>query len=290
MKIGWIGTGIMGAPMCGHLMEAGHSATVFTRTREKAETLLSRGARWVETPAEAAAGAEVVFSIVGFPTDVEEVYFGESGILQALEAGSVVVDMTTSSPALAVKIAEKAAEGGADAVDAPVSGGDVGAREARLAIMCGGTQTAFDHVKPLLDVLGKTVELMGPAGAGQHTKMSNQILIAGTMIGVVESLLYAEKAELDLNHVIDVIGSGAAGSWSINNLGRRIARDDMAPGFMIRHFVKDMGIALAEAHRMGVALPGLALVEQFYEAALARNLADRGTQALFEVLKALNGR
>jgi len=290
MNIAWIGTGIMGSPMCGHLLAAGNSVSVYTRTRAKAKSVLDAGAVWAETPAAATERAEIVFSIVGFPHDVEEIYFGDDGILSGLKPGSVIVDMTTSSPDLAARIAKAAATVGAGAIDAPVSGGDVGAREATLAIMCGGDSASFSRVKPLLETMGKTVELMGPAGAGQHTKMANQILIAGTMIGVVESLIYSDAAGLDVSHVIDVIGSGAASSWSINNLGRRIARGDMAPGFMIRHFVKDMGVALAEAKRMGIALPGLALVEQFYEAALAQDLGDRGTQALYEVIRTLNRR
>ncbi len=289
MKIAWIGTGIMGAPMCGHLMAGGHEATVFTRTRSKAQALLEAGATWADSPGAAAAEADAVFTIVGYPADVEQVYSAADGILARAKSGAVLVDMTTSSPDLAGRIAAAAEERGLGSVDAPVSGGDVGAREARLAIMCGGSEAAFNRVKPLLDLMGKTVELMGPAGAGQHTKMANQILIAGTMIGVVESLVYSEKAGLDLNHVIDVIGSGAAGSWSINNLGRRIAQGDFDPGFMVRHFVKDMGIALREAKRLGIALPGLALVEQFYEAAIAQGLADRGTHALFHVLRSMNG-
>ncbi len=290
MNIAWIGTGIMGSPMCGHLLAAGNSVSVYTRTRAKAKSVLDAGAVWAETPAAATGRAEIIFSIVGFPHDVEEIYFGDDGILSGLKPGSVIVDMTTSSPDLAARIAKAAATVGAGAIDAPVSGGDVGAREATLAIMCGGDSASFSRVKPLLETMGKTVELMGPAGAGQHTKMANQILIAGTMIGVVESLIYSDAAGLDVSHVIDVIGSGAASSWSINNLGRRIARGDMAPGFMIRHFVKDMGVALAEAKRMGIALPGLALVEQFYEAALAQDLGDRGTQALYEVIRTLNRR
>jgi len=276
--------------MCGHLLAAGNSVSVYTRTRAKAKSVLDAGAVWAETPAAATERAEIVFSIVGFPHDVEEIYFGDDGNLSGLKPGSVIVDMTTSSPDLAARIAKAAATVGAGAIDAPVSGGDVGAWEATLAIMCGGDSASFSRVKPLLETMGKTVELMGPAGAGQHTKMANQILIAGTMIGVVESLIYSDAAGLDVSHVIDVVGSGAASSWSINNLGRRIARGDMAPGFMIRHFVKDMGVALAEAKRMGIALPGLALVEQFYEAALAQDLGDRGTQALYEVIRTLNRR
>ncbi|MEA4855953.1 MAG: NAD(P)-dependent oxidoreductase [Solidesulfovibrio sp.] len=288
-RIGWIGTGVMGSSMCGHLLQAGHAVRVFNRSRAKALALEERGAVWCDTAAEAARGSEVVFTIVGFPRDVEEVYFGPDGVLAGAAPGSVVVDMTTSEPSLAVRIQAAAAARGLGALDAPVSGGDIGAREASLAIMVGGEEAVFARVKPLFELLGRNVRRMGEAGAGQHTKMSNQILIAGNMIGVVESLLYARRAGLDLDAVIDVIGSGAAGSWSINNLGRRIAKGDFAPGFFIKHFIKDMGIALAEARAMRLALPGLALVQQFYLAAQAEGLEDLGTQALYKVLERLSG-
>lgn len=290
MKIGWIGTGIMGASMCAHLIDAGHTATVYNRTRAKAEPLIKKGATWADTPRAVAEAAEVVFTIVGYPHDVEEVYFGTDGVLAGLQDGAAAIDMTTSSPSLAERIAAAATERGATALDAPVSGGDTGARQGTLAIMVGGDGKTFDRVEPLFDLMGKNVALMGDAGSGQHTKMANQILIATTMIGTVESLIYASAAGLDQDQVIDVIGSGAAGSWSINNLGRRIAKSDYEPGFMIRHFVKDMGIALAECRRMGISLPGLALAEQFYEAAIAQGLADKGTQALYRVLAGLSGR
>lgn len=288
MKIAWIGTGIMGSSMCGHLIDAGHELAVYNRSVEKTATLIEKGATLAKNPAEAAKGSEMVFSIVGYPSDVEEIYFGDKGILQELSPGSVTVDMTTSSPGLAVRIAEAALARGAQALDAPVSGGDVGAREARLAIMAGGDEGAFERVKPLFQVMGKTIALMGPAGSGQHTKMANQIAITGAMIGTVEALIYARRAGLDLNALIDVIGSGAAGSWTINNLGRRIAGNDFEPGFMIMHFMKDMGIALDEAKRMNLALPGLALVETFYRSAVGQGMERAGTQALFTILDALN--
>ena len=290
MNIGWIGTGIMGAPMCGHLMEGGHSVTVFNRTKSKMAALLDRGASPANTPADLAAASDVVFTIVGYPVDVEETYFGKTGLLPAVRPGTILVDMTTSSPDLAIRIAAAAVDKGAHALDAPVSGGDVGAREARLAIMVGGEQQPFNTVKPLFELMGKTIALMGGPGAGQHTKMANQIAIAGTMIGTVESLLYARRAGLSLDSLIDVIGSGAAGSWTINNLGRRIASADYEPGFMVMHFVKDMGIALAKSKRMNLSLPGLALVESFYRAAIGRGLERKGTQALFQVLDNLNSR
>ena len=227
--------------------------------------------------------------MVGFPSEVEQVYFGDDGLLAGARAGSLVIDMSTSDPSLALRIAEAARGLSVSALDAPVSGGDVGAREARLAIMAGGEKQAFDRALPLFQKLGETIALMGGPGAGQHTKMANQIAIAGTMIGTLESLLYAKTAGLGMDAVIDIIGKGAAASWSLNNLGRRVAKGDFAPGFYIKHFVKDMGIALREARRMKLSLPGLALVDQFYVAAQAQGLENLGTQGLFKVLSAMNG-
>ena len=287
-KIGWVGIGVMGRSMCGHLLAAGHEVKVHTRTKASAESIVAAGAQWCETPGEVAVDSEFVFTIVGYPADVRAVYLGEGGLVERAAPGCVLVDMTTSEPALAKEIHEAARARGLSALDAPVSGGDLGARGGSLAIMVGGEQEAFDRTLPLFEQMGKNIRLMGAPGAGQHTKMSNQILIAGTMIGVVESLLYAVKSGLDVDDVIDVIGSGAAGSWSINNLGRRIAKDDYDPGFFIKHFVKDMGIALAEARKMRIALPGLALVEQLYVAAMAQGLENMGTQALYIALKNLN--
>jgi len=274
--------------MCGHLLAAGHEVKVHTRTKASAQSTIAAGAQWCETPGDVARGSEFVFTIVGYPADVRAVYLGEGGLVDQAAPGSVLVDMTTSEPALATEIYQAALARGMAALDAPVSGGDLGARGASLAIMVGGEQEPFARTLPLFEKMGKNIRLMGGPGAGQHTKMSNQILIAGTMVGVVESLLYAVKSGLDVDGVIDVIGSGAAGSWSINNLGRKIAKDDYDPGFFIKHFVKDMGIALAEARRMGIALPGLALVEQLYIAAMAQGLENMGTQALYIALKNLN--
>jgi len=243
----------------------------------------------INTPAEAARGCDAVFTMVGYPSDVEEVYLGPEGILSAAGRGAVVCDMTTSEPSLARRIHGEAALRGVPALDAPVSGGDVGAREAKLAIMVGGDPGTFEKVLPVFRRMGETIALMGGPGSGQHTKMANQILIASTMVGVVECLLYAKKAGLGQEAVIDVIGKGAAASWSINTLGRRIARGDFNPGFFIKHFVKDMGIALDEARRMKLALPGLALVQQFYLSAQATGLENLGTQGLYKVLAAMNG-
>ena len=287
-NIGWVGTGVMGAPMAGHLQAAGHKLYVYNRTAAKAQVLVDAGAVLCESPREVARQSEFVFSIVGYPVDVESTYLSTDGILAGAKAGSVVIDMTTSEPALAKRICKVAERQGVDVLDAPVSGGDIGARNAALAIMVGGEQSVFDRVKPLFQCMGKNIAYMGPTGAGQHTKMSNQILIAGTMIGTVESLLYAHRSGLNLEEVIAVIGSGAASSWSINNLGPRIVKGDFDPGFYIKHFVKDMGIALAEAKAMRLALPGLALVNQFYQAAIAQGLEDLGTQGLYKVLERLS--
>ncbi|MCB2174138.1 NAD(P)-dependent oxidoreductase [bacterium] len=288
MKLGWIGTGVMGNAICGHLIDAGHQLSVYNRTKSKADNLVTNGAVWCSSPREVANNSNIVFSIVGFPPDVESVLLGENGVLAGARPGMVMVDMTTSSPELARTVSEEAGKRSVSALDAPVSGGDVGAREATLAIMVGGEQDVFERVKPLFENMGGNISYMGGAGAGQHTKMCNQILVAGTMIGTVESLLYAQRMGMDLDAVIDVIGQGAARSWMINNLGRRIANGDFNPGFYIKHFVKDMGIALAEAQRMNLSLPGLALVNQFYIVAQAMGYEDLGTQGLYRVLARIN--
>lgn len=289
MRIGWIGTGVMGASMASHLQKAGHALAVYNRTPEKAKALIAGGATWCASPRAVAEVSEMVFSIVGFPQDVEQTYLGPDGVLSAGTLPGVVVDMTTSQPALARRLAAAAAARGVRSLDAPVSGGDVGARNAALAIMVGGERSAFDDVLPLLKCMGQNISYMGLAGAGQHTKMCNQILIAGNMIGVCEALLYASRAGLDRQAVIDIVGKGAAGSWSINNLGPRIVAGNYAPGFFVEHFIKDMGIALDEARAMGLALPGLALVHQLYLAVKAQGCGRDGTQALMKALRTLNG-
>ena len=288
-RIGWIGTGVMGESMCSFLVKEGYEVAVYNRTRSKAEELISRGAQWKENPREVAEASEIIFTIVGFPADVREVILGQDGVLAGAKEGSIVVDMTTSEPSLAQEIAEEAKKKGVAALDAPVSGGDVGAREGTLAIMVGGERATFDEVLPLFQLMGKNIAYQGPAGAGQHTKMCNQILIASTMIGVVESLIYGYKAGLDLNDVINVIGKGAASSWSINNLGPRMVKGNFDPGFFIKHFVKDMGIALDEAKRMKISLPGLSLAQQFYLAAMAQGYENLGTHGLYKVFAAMNG-
>jgi 3-hydroxyisobutyrate dehydrogenase len=289
MHIGWIGTGIMGASMAGHLQSAGHTLSVYNRTREKAEGLIKAGAVWCSSPAEVASGTEIVFTIVGHPKDVEEIYLGRKGILSAEGQSRILVDMTTSRPSLARVIAERAAARGIESLDAPVSGGDVGARNATLAIMVGGEKAAFEKVLPLFQLMGKNIALMGGPGAGQHTKMCNQILVAGTMIGVCESLLYAVKLGLDQQSVMDIIGKGLAGSNLLHTFGPRITRGDFAPGFFVEHFIKDMGIALAETEAVGLSLPGLALVQQLYVAVKAQGHSRSGIQALYLALKSLNG-
>jgi 3-hydroxyisobutyrate dehydrogenase len=288
-RIGWIGTGVMGAAMCGHLIDKGFTATVFNRSQDKASQLLERGARWAENPAAVAAESEIVFSMVGFPHDVRSVILGQNGVLSACRAGSIVVDMTTSQPQLAVEIAEQASRLGAQSIDAPVSGGDVGAREARLSIMIGGPAPAVQTVMPCFEALGKTIVHQGGPGAGQHTKMVNQTLIASNMVGVCEALLYAHRAGLDLSTVLQSVASGAAGSWSLSNLGPRMIANDFKPGFFVQHFVKDMGIALDEAKRMQLALPGLALAHQLYLALQAQGHGRLGTHALQLALAQLSG-
>jgi 3-hydroxyisobutyrate dehydrogenase len=287
-KIGWVGIGVMGRSMCGHLLKAGHPVSLFTRTRDKAGDLLAAGASWCDTPQAVARASEIVFTMVGFPSDVQEVYLSPTGILAGAKGGSVVCDMTTSEPSLAERLYQEARGRSIASLDAPVSGGDVGAREAKLAIMVGGDRETFDRLLPLFQKMGETISLMGGPGAGQHTKMANQIVISGNMIGMVEALLYTHKAGLGMDAMIDIVGKGAAASWSLNNLGRRIARSDFNPGFYIKHFVKDMGIALQEARRMNLSLPGLALVNQFYISAQALGLENLGTQGLYKVLATMN--
>jgi 3-hydroxyisobutyrate dehydrogenase len=289
MNIGWIGTGVMGASMAGHLQKAGHNLSVFNRSREKAEALINNGAKWCSSPAEVASNSKIVFTIVGHPADVREVYLGENGVLEAESPCSIVVDMTTSQPSLAKMLYEESARRGIESLDAPVSGGDVGARDAKLAIMVGGKKEIFDKVFPLFQLMGPTISYLGEAGAGQHTKVCNQIVVAGNMIGACEALLYAAKQGLDMQQVIDIVGKGAASSWAINNLGPRIVQGNYDPGFFVEHFIKDMGIALGEASTIGLSLPGLALVHQLYVAVKAQGHSRSGSQALFLALQALNG-
>lgn len=274
----------MGGSMCGHLIAAGYTATINSRTRERAEPLLEQGATWALTPAEAAADADVTFTMVGYPADVREVILGERGVLSTAKPGSVIIDMSTSEPSLAKEIFVAARERDVASIDAPVSGGDVGARNATLSIMVGGEPEAVAATSPLLEILGQTIIHQGPAGAGQHTKMVNQTLIATGMIGVCEALLYAHRAGLDLEAVLESVSGGAAGSWSLSNYAPRILKGDFAPGFMVDHFIKDMEIALSEARRMNLALPGLALAHELYVALRAQGGGRDGTQALIRAL------
>lgn len=288
-RIGWIGTGVMGSPMCGHLLAKGYSTLVYSRTKSKTDALVAKGATWCDSPTKLVDESDVVITIVGFPEDVRDVYLGKGAVVARARAGMLLIDMSTSGPMLADEIATAAFANGAYSLDAPVSGGDVGAREARLSIMVGGDPAAFQAALPIFETLGTTIRHQGPPGAGQHTKMVNQMLIATNMIGVCESLLYAHKAGLNPAKVIESVGSGAAGSWTINNLGPRILKRDFEPGFFVEHFIKDMGIALAEAKRMKLALPGLALAEQLYHAVAANGYSRKGTQALMLALEKLNG-
>ncbi|MBF2367169.1 NAD(P)-dependent oxidoreductase [Listeria welshimeri] len=281
-KIGFVGTGVMGSSMASHLLEAGYDVFIYTRTKSKAEELITKGAKWIDTPQALAKKVDVLISMVGYPKDVEELYLGQNGFLENLSAGAVAIDMTTSSPVLAKKIAEAFREKGIGALDAPVSGGDIGAKNGTLAIMVGGAENVFLKVKPIFEILGSSVILQGDAGAGQHTKMVNQIAIASNMIGVTEAIIYAEAAGLNPARVLESISGGAAGSWSLSNLIPRVLQDDFSPGFFIKHFIKDMGIALSEAKQMGLELPGLSLAEKMYQTLADQGLSEEGTQALIK--------
>ena len=289
IKIGWVGTGVMGRWMCQHVMDLGYTATIFTRTKSKADPLLKAGATWADSPAEVAESSDIIFTIVGFPEDVRQVYLGENGILTTAKSGSIVVDMTTTEPSLAVEVHQAARAQGISSIDAPVSGGDVGAREARLAIMIGGDKEAVDAIHPLFEAMGQNIVYQGEAGSGQHTKMCNQITISGTMIGVCEALLYGAKAGLALEIMLSTISKGAAGCWSLDNLAPRVLKRNFDPGFFVEHFIKDMGIALDEAKRMGISLPGLSLVHQLYLATQAQGHGRLGTHALMLALEKLSG-
>ncbi|WP_198953702.1 MULTISPECIES: NAD(P)-dependent oxidoreductase [Rhodopirellula] len=288
-RLGWIGTGVMGNSMCGHLIRAGYTATVYNRTREKTKALAELGAEVVLSPKEVAEKSDVVFTIVGFPSDVRSVILGDDGVLAGSREGMVVVDMTTSEPSLAVEIARAATAVGVQSVDAPVSGGDTGAKNAALSIMIGGDEETVDALAPLFQLMGKTIVRQGGPGAGQHTKMVNQTLIASGMIAVCEGLLYAHKVGLDIPTVLQSVASGAAGSWSLSNLAPRMINGDFDPGFFVEHFLKDMKIALDEASRMQLALPGLALGYQFYNAVAGQGHERDGTQALILALARMNG-
>lgn len=287
--IGWVGTGVMGVSMCGHVLDAGYPVTVTTRTKARAATLIARGATWAATPAEVAAASDMSFAIVGFPEDVRQVFLGPDGLLEGASVGDVLVDMTTSEPALAIEIAGTCAERGVEAIDAPVSGGDIGARNGTLSIMIGGDPDPVEQVWPVFETMGKTIVRQGGPGAGQHTKAVNQILIATGMIGLSEALLYGQQAGLDLDTVMGSVSGGAAGSWSLSNYGPRMLGGDFEPGFFVDHFVKDMGIALREAASMKLPAPGLALAHELYVSLQAQGLGRKGTQSLILALARLAG-
>lgn len=289
LRIGWVGTGIMGRPMCTHLLDAGFKVTVFNRSPEKAQALLDGGAAWAGSPREVARRSGVVFSIVGYPRDVREVYLGPDGILAGCREGSTTVDMTTTQPSLSVEIQEAAKARGVAAIDAPVSGSDIGAKNATLSIMVGGEPEAVEKVMPLLNLLGKRIERQGGPGAGQNAKMCNQIAIAGTMIGVCESLVYGFRAGLDLKVLLRSIGAGAAGSWIMENLAPRMIDHDFAPGFMVEHYIKDLRIALEECGRTNLRLPGLELAERLYSEVVNLGRGRDSFHALLVALERISG-
>ena len=286
--IGWIGTGIMGAPMAKHLLNAGYKVNVHNRTKEKAIELINLGCTWFDTPKELAANSEVIITIIGFPKDVEECYFGEAGIFKTIKKGTILIDMTTTKPSLAVKISDEASKVGAEFIDAPVSGGQVGAVNGTLSIMIGGKKKVADDVLPIFETFGKNMVYQGEAGAGQHAKMCNQITIAGTMIGVCEALVYGAKAGLDLNTMLASITKGAASCWTLDVLAPKIVKGDFAPGFSVDNLVKDLTIALEEAEAMNLSLPGLSQVKQLYISLKAMGKGSSGTQALYLTLKKLS--
>lgn len=288
MQLGWIGTGVMGASMARHALKAGMELVVHTRTKAKAQPLLDQGAIWANTPAEAASGQDAVVSIVSMPADVEAVHLGPDGTLSAENPPNILIDMTTSDPSLAVEICQAAEKVGVQAIDAPVSGGDVGAREGRLSVMVGGEAKAVELAMPIFETFGKTVVHQGPAGAGQHAKVVNQLLVASSMIGACEALVYAHRAGLDAEKVLESVSSGAAGSWTISNLAPRMVKRDFEPGFFVEHFVKDLQIAVNEAQRMGLTLPGLDLAQRLYRELLESGRGSQGTQSLLLALEELN--
>lgn len=287
MRIGWIGTGVMGSSMCRHVLAAGYRVTLHSRTKGKAQPLLDLGAMWAENPRAVAAESDILFTMVGFPQDVRTVYFGETGAFAGAQPDTILVDMTTTDPALSREIAERASAKARSAIDAPVSGGDVGARNATLSIMVGGDRKAVQAVMPLFELLGKKIVHQGGPGTGQQAKLCNQIVIAGTMVGVCESLLYGYKAGLDLDRMLDSIRGGAAACWTLDNLAPRILRRNFDPGFFVEHFIKDMGLALEESKRMGLELPGLILVHQLYQTVKTLGHGRSGTHSLILALEDL---
>ena len=287
--IGWIGTGLMGNPMVKHLRKAGYTVNIHNRTKSKAQELIDMGCGWFDTPALLAASSDIVISIIGSPKDVEECYFGKEGVFKSLRKGAVIIDMTTTQPRLTIQISEKAKSLGVQSIDAPVSGGQLGAVNGNLSIMIGGEKETVESVRDIFETFGKNIVYQGAAGAGQHAKMCNQITIAGTIIGVCEGLIYGRKAGLDLTVMLESITKGAAGCWSLDVLAPKIVKGDYSPGFSVDNFVKDLRIALEEAEHMQLSLPGLALVKQLYTAVQALGHGSSGNQALYVVLEKLGG-
>ncbi len=283
MKIGFIGTGVMGSSMVKHLLNNGQTVHLYNRTKEKADSLVEAGAIWEDSPAKVSEIADVIFTILGYPEDVEEVYFGENGVFESLSAGKTVIDMTTSTPALAIRIAAEAEKIGASSLDAPVSGGDLGAKNGTLTVMVGGDMDTFEKIKPIFETFSGSLSLFGEAGSGQHTKMANQIMVAGTMTGLTETLVYAKEAGLNLDEVLKTVNGGAAQNWSLGNYGPRILKEDYSPGFFVKHFVKDLKIALDEAEKMDLDLPSTKLAYELYEKLETNGYGDEGTQALIKL-------
>lgn len=283
ISVGFIGLGVMGHSMAKHLIKAGYHLNVYNRTRSKAESLIAEGAKWMDTPQELASESDYVLTIVGYPEDVEKVYLGQSGLFEGSKPGQVFVDLTTSRPSLAIELAKQGKERGVIVLDAPVSGGDLGAREGRLTAMIGGEAIGLESVRPILDCFASNIFYHGSAGAGQHAKAANQIMIAGTMTGMTETLRYAKASGLDLNKVIDTLSGGAANNWSLSNYGPRILKEDYSPGFFVKHFIKDLGIALEAAQEYKIDLPGTKLALELYQELADAGLEDAGTQALIKL-------
>ncbi|WP_161877780.1 NAD(P)-dependent oxidoreductase [Alkalibacterium sp. MB6] len=282
-KVGFIGTGVMGVSIVRHLLKKGYSVTVYNRTKSKAEPLIEEGARWAESPLELTNQSDIVFTMVGYPKDVEEVYYSEQGIFNGNVEGKVLIDLTTSTPSLAMKISETAKEKGAATLDAPVSGGDLGAEKGTLTIMVGGEEETFNQVKDILEVFSASMTLHGPSGSGQHTKAANQIMVAGTMTGITELMIYAKRAGLDLEKVSETVNGGAGRNWSLENYAPRIINDDYSPGFFVKHFIKDLGIALDEAERMGIDLPATRRAKELYDQLKDAGYGNDGTQSLVKL-------
>ncbi len=282
-KVGFIGMGVMGVSIVRHLLKKGYSVTVYNRTKSKAEPLIEEGARWAESPLELTNQSDLVFTMVGYPKDVEEVYYSEQGIFNGNVEGKVLIDLTTSTPSLAMKISETAKEKGAATLDAPVSGGDLGAEKGTLTIMVGGEEETFNQVKDILEVFSASMTLHGPSGSGQHTKAANQIMVAGTMTGITELMIYAKRAGLDLEKVSETVNGGAGRNWSLENYAPRIINDDYSPGFFVKHFIKDLGIALDEAERMGIDLPATRRAKELYDQLKDAGYGNDGTQSLVKL-------